>query len=45
MLEGKITLARFSSWCNVIDDNVAVLYGKLPYESSQTLTFTHRAMF
>ena len=33
LLEGKLTLARFPSWCNVFDNNVAVLDGKLPYES------------
>ena len=31
-LEGKLTLARFASWCNVFDDNVTVLDGKIPYE-------------
>ena len=40
MLEGKLTLVRFSSWCNVFDDNVAVLDGKL-----NTLAFTHRTRF
>ena len=29
MLEGKLTPTRFPSWCNVFDDNMAVLYGKL----------------
>ena len=24
LLEGKLTPARFLSWCNVFDDNVAV---------------------
>ena len=33
LLERKLALARFSSWYNVFDDNVAVLYGKLPYEN------------
>ena len=33
LLEGKLTPARFSSWCNVFDKNVAVLDGKLPYEN------------
>ena len=37
LLEGKLTPARFLSWCNVFDDNMAVLDGKLPYESYQTL--------
>ena len=45
MLEGKLTPARFPSWCKVFDDNVVVLDGKLPYESQHTLAFTHRAMF
>ena len=45
MLEGKLTLARFPSWCNVFDDNVAVLDGKLPYENQHTLVFTNRAIF
>ena len=38
LLEEKITLDRFPSWCNVFDNNVDVLDGKLPYESYQTLT-------
>ena len=29
----KLTPTRFPSWCNVFDDNLAVLNGKLPYES------------
>jgi len=33
LLEEKLTLARFASWCNAFDDNVAVLDEKLPYES------------
>ena len=33
LLEGKLTPARFASWCNVFYNNVAVLDGKLPYES------------
>ena len=33
LLEGKLTPARFPSRCNVFDNNVAVLDGKLPYES------------
>ena len=45
MLEGKLTPVRFASWCNVFDDNVAVLDEKLPYKSQRTLAFTHRAMF
>ena len=32
-LEGKLTQARFPSWCHVFDNNVAMLDGKLPYES------------
>ena len=44
MLEGKLTLAIFASWCNVFDENVAVLDGKLHYERLHTLYFTHRAM-
>ena len=31
--ERNLTLARFLSWCNVFDNNVTVLDGKLPYES------------
>ena len=30
--EGNIARIIFSSWCNLFDDNVAVLDGKLPYE-------------
>ena len=37
LLEGKLIPARFPSWCNVFDDNVAVLDGKLTYESYHTL--------
>ena len=33
LLEEKLTLATFASWCNVFDDNVAVLDGKIAYES------------
>ena len=33
LLEEKLTLVRFPPWCNVFDDNVAVLDEKLPYES------------
>ena len=33
LLEGKITPGRFASWCNVFDDNVAVLDEKIPYKS------------
>ena len=33
LLGAKLTPTRFSSWCNVFDDNVAVFDGKLPYES------------
>ena len=33
LLEEKLTPARFASWCNVFEDNVTVLDGKLPYES------------
>ena len=40
----KLTVARFPSWCIVIDDNVVVLDGKIPYESLHTLYFTHCAM-
>ena len=32
LLEGKLTPARFASWCNIFDYNVAMLDGKLPYE-------------
>ena len=32
-LEGKLTPARFASWCNVFDENVAVLDEKLPYKN------------
>ena len=45
MLEGKLTPARFPSWCKVFDDDVAMLDEKLPSESQHTLAFTHRAMF
>ena len=45
MLERKITLARFASWCNVFDDNVAILDEKLPYESYHTLVITLHATF
>ena len=45
MLEGKITLARFASWCNVFDDNVVVLDRKLVYKRKHTLAITHRATF
>ena len=41
--EWKLTPTRFPSWCNVIDDNVVVVDGKLQYESLDTLDFTHRA--
>ena len=37
LLEGKLTQARFPSRCNVFDNNVAMLDGKLPYESEHTL--------
>jgi len=33
LLEWKLTQAIFPSRCNVFDNNVAVLDGKLPYES------------
>ena len=33
LLEGKTTRAKFASWCNVFDNNVAVLDRKLTYES------------
>ena len=33
MLEGNPSPAKFPSFCNVFDNNVAVLDGKLPYES------------
>ena len=29
LLGAKLTSTRFSSWCNVFDDNVVVLDGKL----------------
>ena len=35
--EEKLALTRFSSWCIVCDNNVAVLDGKIPYESYHTL--------
>ena len=44
LLEGKLTSATFPSWCNVFDNNVVVLDGKLAYESLHTLAFTHRVM-
>ena len=43
LLEGKLTLAIFPSWCTMIDDNVVLLDGKLHYEILHTLEFTHRA--
>ena len=43
LLEGKLTPARFPSWWNVFDDNVAMLDEKLHYESLHTLDFTHHA--
>ena len=45
LLEGKLTRARFASWCNVFDDNMAVLDGKIPYESYHTLVITLHATF
>ena len=33
LLKGKLTPARFSSWCNVFEDNVAVLDEKLTYDN------------
>ena len=45
LLEEKLTQAIFASWCNVFDDNVAVLDGKLPYKSYHTLVITHHATF
>ena len=35
LLEEKLTPAKFASWCNVFDDNVAVLDGKLLYETNR----------
>jgi len=32
LLEGKLTLGRFSSWCNIFDDDMVVLDGKPPYD-------------
>ena len=29
----KLTSARFSSWCYVLDDNVTLLDRKVPYEN------------
>ena len=43
MLEEKLTLARFPSWYIVIDDNAAVLDGKLDYEILHILDFTQSA--
>ena len=43
LLEGNLTLARFPSWCIVIDNDVVVLDEKLHYESLHKLEFTHRA--
>ena len=37
MLEGKLTPARFPSWCNAFGEIMAVLNGKLTYEGQQTL--------
>ena len=33
VLEGNVTCIRFSSWCNVFDDNVVVPVGKLTHVS------------
>ena len=33
LFEEKLTPIRFSSLCNVFDDNVVVIDEKLPYES------------
>ena len=43
MLQGKLTPARFPTWCIVIDDNVVVLDDKIHYEILHTLDFTHHA--
>ena len=43
LLEGKLTPARFLSWCNVFDNNVVMLDEKIHCESLHTLDFTHRA--
>ena len=40
----KLTPARFFSLCIVINDNVVVLDGKLPYKCYLKLVFTHSAM-
>ena len=34
LLEGKLTPTRFLSWCNVFDNNVTVLEGKLPLKAN-----------
>ena len=39
-----MTPTKFPTRCNVIDGNVVMFHGKLPYEILHTLTFTHRAM-
>ena len=39
MLEGKLTQVRFPSWCNVFDDNVAMLDGKLHYQKPTHINF------
>ena len=44
LLGAKLTSTRFPSWCNVFDDNVVVLDGKLTYESQQQLDFYHGAL-
>ena len=33
LFKGKLTPARFASWCDIFDDNVVVLDRKLPYEN------------
>ena len=33
LLGANLTPTRFSSWCNVFDDNAVVLDEKLTYES------------
>ena len=38
LLERKLTLARFPLWCNVFDDSMALLDGKIPYEGYDTIS-------
>ena len=45
MLEGKLTPTRFSSRCNVFDNNLAVLDKKNTLLKLTDISFTDYAMF